>query len=306
MKCRFSLVFVLLATLAYAQPSRDTTTTSANGQPQKWQLAFYDEFSGAAIDRAKWDVVEGLARDAYQENSEQWCDPANVEVSNGTMKMHVKRIPRQEKKFSIWITDGMKELSATCEFSSGEISTKKGYGFGMYEARCRIPKGKGIWPAFWMYGAPKGPNNEIDVFEFWNQKGLIKKVSKRKFARVQNMTAHYNGGMSGVKKEIGPDFSEGFHTFSVIWDAAKIEWYTDGKLQRRLMRYEGMKPTETVDAFLARKKNPKENVFPRDEDMKIIFDVAVQNRDARPLATDVFPINMEVDYVRYYVPVMAK
>jgi hypothetical protein len=67
-----------------------------------------------------------------------------------------------------------------------------------------------------------------------------------------------------------------------------------------------MKPTETIEAFLARKKNPTENVFPRDEDMKIIFDVAVQNRDARPLASDVFPINMEVDYVRYYVPATQK
>lgn len=42
--------------------------------------------------------------------------------------------------------------------------------YGRFEARLKLPKGQGIWPAFWMLGADIGsvgwPNSgEIDIME---------------------------------------------------------------------------------------------------------------------------------------------
>ena len=60
----------------------------------------------------------------------------------------------------------------SCQYSSARIKTKGKFAFtyGKVSARLKIPKGQGIWPAFWMLGSDFGsvgwPNcGEIDILE---------------------------------------------------------------------------------------------------------------------------------------------
>ncbi|MCC6599050.1 MAG: glycoside hydrolase family 16 protein [Crocinitomicaceae bacterium] len=299
--CRLSLLHftaALLFTVAStAQPHYDTLTITNGGIREMWDLVFFDEFSGEMIDESKWKIVEGVPRDPMQQASEQWYDPRNIIVSDGIAKFQVRKDTMLNKPFSIWIKDGMKEMKGNYYFSSGEIDSRELFHYGLYEIRCKLPKGKGMWPAFWMYGESDGTNNEIDVFEFWNQSNVFGLFSPKKLSRIQNMTVHYRGGMSGLASLPGTDYSDGFHTFSVIWDECKIQWYTDGKLMRTQYRFKKMKGRKSGCDEV--KDGGKENVFPRSP-MNIIIDLAVQNGDARPDETNSFPNALEVDYVRYY------
>jgi len=64
------------------------------------------------------------------------------------------------------------------EYTSSSLWTKKFFHYGIYEITCKVPKGKGLFPAFWMY-SEKNINTswyntyeddvvyrEVDVFEF--------------------------------------------------------------------------------------------------------------------------------------------
>lgn len=263
------------------------------------RLVFEDNFDGTQIDDSKWRVIEGVVRDTKGSHEKQWYSPKNIYVSEGTLKVEARRESLQNMRYEIWEKDRMVPYTDSFEYSSGEIDSREQFGFGVYEIRCKIPRGKGFWPAFWMYGEKDGINNEIDVFEFWNQRGIFTKLSKNKLARVHNMTAHYKGRMS-QKNYVGPEFSEDFHVFRVVWDECRIEWWMDGSFKRRITRYKKMRPYDIDCGDLKSQNDLEENVFPRDSVMGIIANLAIQSKDAAPDDSTPFPAIMEIDYIRYF------
>ena len=59
-----------------------------------------------------------------------------------------------------------------CRYTSARLKTQRLFAqaYGRFEARIRIPRGQGLWPAFWMLGAnidsaawPR--SGEIDIME---------------------------------------------------------------------------------------------------------------------------------------------
>lgn len=274
---------------------------SSSGVEETWTLKFNDEFNGEGLDLNKWRVIEGISRDPYQEIEQVWYTGENISVGNGLLKLYIKNDTLIDKPFEIWIEDRMVPLKGTAYFTSAEINSRETFSFGMYEIRCRLPKSKGFNSAFWMYGEKDGINNEIDVFEYWDVRGPLKMAySAKRLCKWHNMSVHYNGKMS-IEGYLGEDISEGFHTFTCVWDECRIEWWVDGKLRRTVYRYEGMKGKgKDCGDFLSKKKKPKEYpVFPRDP-MAIIANVAVKKASEGPDDLNLFPIAMEVDYIRYY------
>lgn len=291
--------FVSVGIFSFSQ--NEMTRISSSGEEEKWVLTFGDEFEGNKLNTEKWTAVDGVPRDPYQDAARVWYSKNNVEVSNGLLKLLIKKDTLIDKPFEIWITDRMVPLKATTYFTSAEIHSNKQMSFGLYEIRCRIPKSKGLNSAFWMYGEKDGVNNEIDVFEYWDVRGPLKLAySAKRLCKWHNMTTHYKGRMSG-EGYLGEDISEGFHTFTCVWDECKIEWWVDGDLKRTIYRYEGMSGRgKSCGSFLdKRKKQPVEDVFPRDP-MNIIANVAVKKDPGGPDNLNLFPLSMEIDYIRYY------
>ncbi|MEO0075699.1 MAG: glycoside hydrolase family 16 protein [candidate division WOR-3 bacterium] len=188
-----------------------------------WVTVFEDNFDGNTLDLSKWTLpYQGVLRDFSHSKEKQWYantgnTPSvpitnNIEVSNGTLKLIARREspPIVGTYVSDYSTNPWTYTTTNFDYSSAEIDSKYKFGYGMYEIRCKIPKGKGFWPAFWMYGEnANGVNNEIDVFEFWDNS-----------TNDHNMTVHYNGQMC-LTDYNGPDYSQAFHTFTVIWDNYK-------------------------------------------------------------------------------------
>lgn len=280
---------------------KEIKRVSSSGVEETWVLKFGDEFDGNSIDTRKWNVVEGVPRDPYQDAAKVWYTKDNISVNNGMLKLYIKNDTVVDKPFEIWIKDRMVPLKASSYFTSAEIHSKEHHHFGMYEIRCRLPKSKGLNSAFWMYGEKDGVNNEIDVFEYWDVRGPMKLAySAKRLTKWHNMTVHYKGRMS-IEGYLGEDISEGFHTFTCIWDECRIEWWVDGDLKRTVYRYEGMRGRgKSCEDFLSKRKKPaNEFVFPRDP-MGIIANVAVKKDPGGPDNLNLFPLAMEIDYIRYY------
>ena len=97
------------------------------------------------------------------------------------------------------------------------------------------------------------------------------------------MTVHYPqpDGSTGQNSEgyLGPNFSTGYHTFGLEWDADRLVWYVDG---------------------MERKRESNAAHIPRDP-MYLIANLAVGGDwPGSPDGTTVFPNALTVDYIRVW------
>jgi len=260
--------------------------TICNDSP--WILVFEDNFEGKTLEINKWKACIGVPRDPNFKYQKAWHKSENVVVEDGLLKL----VSKQEQNYNMPIVTNWDPYTVTYddfEYTSGEIWTKPTFTFGKLEARLKIPKEWGFCPAFWMFGNP--PWNEIDVFEFYNEK------KRSNLAKIQHISIHYNGKSRSTSHK-GNDFSTDFHLFTMIWDENKISFYVDGKLLRTDYKYKkGFKKIECQ--LYAGKKYKKNKIFTT-EPMHIILNIAVLSDNRAPDNTTTFPTVMEVDYVRFY------
>ncbi|MFP4847063.1 family 16 glycosylhydrolase [Winogradskyella sp. PE311] len=205
--------------------------------------------------------------------------PENVNVDNGVLV-----ITAQEEDFE------------GSNYTSGRLITQGLFEqqYGRFEARIRLPYGKGIWPAFWLLGNDCDQNpwpqcGEIDIMEYLGDSPT-----------VVFGTAHgpgYNAGEAITKEyELENDrFDTDFHIFGIEWGPDYINYYVDGDL------YQSITPETVAEEAVidGDPVNAGEWVFNRPFFM--IINIAVGgNLPGAPNAETEFPQRMFVDYVRVY------
>jgi len=264
-----------------------------------WALIFEDNFDGNCLNLTKWRPELGVPRD--YEHPSSWRLPENLEVSDGTLKLIAKKLEiPYTGTWNDYSTDPPTERTAIFNHTTGELWTKQKFSYGKYEARIKLPKGKGFSSAFWLFGTP--PWNEIDIFEFWTKDGI------ENLSKVQHMTVHYDytnndKDYSCSTESKGVDFSKDFHIFTVVWEPNVIEWYVDGNLKRRDCRYYTILGQETgcnIESYTPYLRN---EIYPKNP-MSIVLNFDIDNGNGCstciPDATTPFPSQMEVDWIRYY------
>lgn len=243
-----------------------------------WRTVFYDDFSGPSLDESKWSTCYEWYSKKYMgcsnngNNELEWYLSQQVAIRNGNLVLTAEK-----QQITGW--DGKKEKSY--EYISGMVSTgrreladepKWDATFGYYEARIKVPSGKGIWPAFWLLPTDKVWPPEIDIMEILGDK-----------PNQVLMTYHFGETDSPQKEDTvytAEDFTKGWHTYSVKWEPGKIEWFIDGVL---------------------RKTSVGSNI--PSEPMQVILNLAVGgNLPGSPDDNTVFPSEMLVDYVRVKQP----
>jgi len=250
-----------------------------------WKLVFEDNFDGNTLDLSKWFHWTGVPRDPTFNSQKAWHKAENSVVENGLLKI----ISKREQETHWWNGEYV-----DFDYTSGEIWTNLKFIHGKLEALIKIPKGWGFAPAFWMFGNP--PWNEIDVFEFSNE--------RENLSKIHCMNVHYgNKDKTCSSNYIGPDFSEDFHVFTMTWDENCIRWYVDGALKKKLSRYYtavGLIPVPGIEVDCDLYPGMYvQQPFPRDP-MNIVLNVAILNGSNEPDRTTPFPSQMEVDYVKFY------
>lgn len=271
------------------------------GRPPAWVLVFEDRFGGGRLDTAAWEPVYGVPRDLDFRMQKAWHLPENLAVENGLLRLTARRdsLP-QMPVVTFW--EPLEVKQEDFAFSTAEVRTREKFHYGRYEARVRIPRGKGLWPAFWLFGGH--PWNEIDIFEFWNEYDRQGRTDTTLLARVHHMNAWYDPGDTGQAlpcsdSYTGGDFSARFHVFTMIWSPEHISWYVDGELKRVVFStYQADRPPRSCPVFSAGGRLYLKS-FPRDP-MAIIFSLGIQSGGDAPDGSTPLPAAMEVDWVRYY------
>lgn len=235
--------------------------------PAGWALDWHDEFDGTALDRGKWVPEPGGQDNGNNEKQFYTERPENLRVLDGMLVLEARR-----------------EAYGGKEFTSARIKTAglQERTYGRYEARIKIPRGQGIWPAFWMLGAdirtvgwPRC--GEIDIME---------NIGKE--PNLVHGTLH-GPGYSGehafgapIALEAGA-YADDFHVYAVEWEPKRIRWYRDGIL------YHTATPGTVKGEW----------VF--EHPFYVILNLAVGGYwPGYPDETTVLPQRMLVDWVRVY------
>ncbi len=191
----------------------------ASGEPPResndsWTIVWEDDFNGAALDPLEWsETVQG-----WNWNKEyQAFIRENVAVQNGCLILRAKR-EHWEGPSGRAENPG---LRVSREYTSGEVSTKRSWIYGKFEARIKAAATRGVLSAFWLVPLDKDWPPEIDIVEILGRS-----------PRSAYFTNHYNPPADHRKNSVrysGPDdFSAGFHTFAAEWEPGAIRWYVDG------------------------------------------------------------------------------
>jgi beta-glucanase (GH16 family) len=256
-----------------------TFPSAVNAQVDKgqWSLVWSDEFNGdgPSVDASKWVIETGGGGFGNNELEYYTARPQNVQVRHGNLVI-------QALKEKYTGPDGV-----TRDYTSARLKTQTKFSeaYGRFEARIKIPRGQGLWPAFWLLG------DDIDKVG-WPDDGeidIMENIGKE--PSVVHGTIHGPGysGAGGISASYslphGLRFADHYHLFAVEWEPEAIRFYTDGHLYA----------TRTPKDLPAGKKW----VF--DHPFFIILNAAVGGSwPGNPDSTTVFPQTMLVDYVRVY------
>ncbi|UZN03914.1 ricin-type beta-trefoil lectin domain protein [Cellulomonas sp. S1-8] len=154
--------------------------------------------------------------------------------------------------------------------------------YGRIEARIQIPRGQGIWPAFWMLGGDFPGNawpgsGEIDIME------NVGKEPHLVHGTVHGPGYSGGGGITGsAMHPQGWSFADTFHTFAVDRKPGEITWYVDGVQYHRVTR-----------------ASVGSNAWVFDKPFFLILNVAVGGQwPGYPDGSTTFPQSMKVDWIR--------
>ncbi len=137
-------------------------------------------------------------------------------------------------------------------YNSGSIRThgKREFLYGKIEMRAKLPKGQGVFPAFWTLGADFVLDGKINGLQGrgWPRTGEIDITELVGVAEDGNwynrtvwQTMHYGAGTENNGKYAGNgtgysipagNFNDDYHVFGIEWSEGIIKWYVDDKIVR--------------------------------------------------------------------------
>jgi beta-glucanase (GH16 family) len=282
-----------------------TTTPTTTPAPTGWKLAWSDEFNGSGLDGNKWNYDYSTFGDGNKELACMTSRSANVELSNGTLKIKAQK---ESGGYACPNETRTSEFPDGRPYTSGAINSsgKFAVAFGRFEIRAKLPAGKGFWPAFWMtsqnypYGG-NGASGEIDAFEVFGQTPTDLLTSLHWYYPSSSQCPNGRWGCSMLNKHTTvSDTSAGFHTYAVEWDPDHIAWFFDGTKVFELgdgAPYQWASEAPKAGSFSPTYAAPFTAVNP----MKLRINLAVGGvGPGAPDASTPFPGVYAIDYVRVY------
>ncbi|MFC5171219.1 glycoside hydrolase family 16 protein [Streptomyces mutomycini] len=258
--------------LAQSAPTPATTAAAAPAA-----VTFSDDFNGpagAAVDGGKWQTETG---DNVNNHERQFYTAGTSNAAlDGQGNLVITARKENPNNYQCWY--------GRCEYTSARLNTSGKFTttYGRVEARMKIPRGQGIWPAFWMLGNDIGQvgwpaSGEIDIME------NVGFEPSTVHGTLHGPGYSGSGGIgAGYTLPGGQAFADAFHTFAVDWSPNAVTWSVDGTV------YQRRTPADL---------GGKQWVF--DKPFFIILNLAVGGYwPGDPDGSTVFPQRLLVDYVR--------
>lgn len=227
------------------------------GGPVRWNTTFF--WGGRTLPTNKEEQLYVDPGYVSKQGDRPGLDP--FEIRDGVLSIVARRASETERG----ALEGYR-------FTSGLITTHGSFTFryGYVEARARVPRGQGFWPAIWLLDQRKPKLGEIDIMEIFGQK-----------TRYLNTTLHWQDGgarsLKLVRRDV-PDLADGFHTYGLLWTADSIVMYLDGREMGRAATPPQLR-----------------------EPMYLLLNLAVGGKfPGFTDATTPFPARFDIDYVRVW------
>jgi beta-glucanase (GH16 family) len=272
---RFLLALSVLPLLFVSADQQPASTANKN-----YTLVWHDEFdgpNGSLPDPKKWTYDLGGGGWGNQELESYTNRAENARIENGNLIITARK------------EDYAGSDSIAREYTSARLKTQGLFSqaYGRFEARIKIPAGQGVWPAFWMLGdnikSVDWPAcREMDIME------TVGTNTSTNFGSIHG--TGFTGTAIGTRYKLANNakFSDGFHTFGILWSPKQVKYYVDDP--------------KNVYATYTQSGLPRGAVWPFDTGkFFFILNLAVGGYwPGSPDATSIFPQEMLVDYVRVY------
>lgn len=261
----------LVFSIASCDPDETQKVTSFN------TIVLQEEFDvDGAPNSAVWGYDIGTGDNGWGNNELQYYTdrPENVVVEDGMLKI-----------------TAIKESFEGSGYTSARLVTKGLFEqkYGRFEARMKLPFGKGMWPAFWMLGSNIDEVNwpfcgEIDILENGGSRPTMVSgaVHGPGYSGGEPILKEYEFEESRVDTE--------FHVYGIEWGPQYINYYVDNVLY-----------FQVTPESLEEEDVPTFNWVFDNGPFYMLINLAVGgNFDGNPTEDTVFPQTMYIDYVRVY------
>ena len=248
----------------------------------QYMLTWADEFNGSSLNTNNWTAT--FNGDVANGELQFYTDRANnVSVANGVLQLTAIR--ENYTGQGPWMS-----APKTTAYTSGLVESlnKVQPQYGKIEASMKIPRGAGLWPAFWMMGAnyftpgvgwPKC--GEIDIMEYSGASGGFTAA----FHTGSYNYTNSGGGITNTQEFSLSDYDTAFHIYGIEWTPTRVAFYLDGKVLL------------TADKS---KMGSSQDQWPFDQPYWIKLNLAVGGSYGGDPTSGTFPKTMEVDWVRVY------
>jgi beta-glucanase (GH16 family) len=249
--------------------------------PAAWQQVWSDEFAlpdGSPPDSANWGYETGNGSGGWGNNEWEYYTSRtnNARIQSGRL-----------------VIEADAESYGGYNYTSARLLTKGKWSwtYGRIEASIKLPRGQGIWPAFWMLGT----NISAAGWPTCGEIDIVENIGNTNDQSKAHGTLHgpqnggdYNGG-AGVGGTYtlpgGAALADGFHLYAIEWTTNQIKWFVDNN------QYFTATPATL----------PGGGTWVFTQPQFLLLNLAVGGRwPGYPDATTVFPQQMLVDYVRVY------
>jgi beta-glucanase (GH16 family) len=270
------LLVLVLVSLGHSFGHANQSSKATAKQSGRWRLVWADEFDKPGLpDATKWD---------YDAGGHGW---GNKELQFYTARR--KENARVENGHLI--IEARKESWEGREYTSARlVSRGKGdWTYGRFEARAKLPSGRGTWPAIWMlptgwsYGGwPK--SGEIDIMEHvgFDPDVIHTSVHTEAYNHTINTQKTATTKVSNARSA--------FNVYAVEWTSEEIRGFVNDR-QFFTFRNEVL-------------RDPKADYrqWPFDKPFHLLLNIAVGGTWGGQGGVDpaIWPQRMEIDYVRVY------
>lgn len=291
----------VLGLLALAAPLPALAAPTGPG----WQLVWSDEFTGPAIDPAKWSFDVDCWGGGNNERQCYTDKPRNARIVQGKLVITARneRVTGPALPASQRANPAEPGALVTRDYSSARLSTrgKAAWRYGRIEVRANLPQGQGTWPAIWMlpekdtYGT-WAASGEIDILEAVNLGVPCAPCAGGKEDTILG-TLHFGkpwpGNTHKGTEVHKPAVLKGFHTYAIEWQGDQIVWQIDGQTYAVRQRNEWWTSGSATPGA------------PFDQPFHLILNLAfggglAESRGLKGIANTNFPKRFLIDWVRVW------
>lgn len=283
-KMKYILLFVLFVSIHGHAQFKPALFQFKTDTVLQWHYHFGDEFSAQEVDQNKWYPRYpwgGLLLD-----QSQWAVPEMLCQKNGWLHLSAKEF-NQKTPVPNWMINqeqakalglNIKNDSVYLDYLTSCIWSIDTFRYGYFECRAVVPQGKGLWPAFWLFG--QNGKDEIDIMECKGERSKDVHVDihlpNRKDYIKNNLGIQKDwGGWIRMKDPIVNDTV----IFSGVWLPNSLSYFVNGV------------PVSHFDGDFS-------------TPMNVIVNLAVARDnypfDPGPDVNTKFPADYQVDYIRVW------